>query len=125
MNKRIIVAISLILCALFAGVISFIYLENVTDIIITTIENISNKYRSNEDYSEEYKKLTQIWSKHSVLFAVILKHSDADTIDRYFLLLEEADKNNDKEFFMLVLSQLDAFLLITVQGEAPRVENIF
>lgn len=125
MNKRVMVAVCLIIVALTAGIVSFLYLKNVSAEIISVTESIGERYIEGEDFSGEYEKLTQIWDRHSVLLAVILKHSDADTLDRYFLLLEQADKNKDTEMFMTVLSQLNAYILVTVQGEAPRVENIF
>lgn len=125
MSKRVAVALCLLLSALLAGAGSYIYLENVSESILVLTDSISVKCRSGEDYSEDYASLRQLWDRHSVFLAVILKHSDADTLDRFFMFLEDAEESSDRQMLVTVLSQLDAYILVTVQGEAPRVENIF
>lgn len=125
MNKRLIAALCLILSALVIGTLSYLYLKNTSEKIIGIAKVIDEKNFGGEDFSGEYNELDALWKKHSKIYAMMLKHSDADTLDRYFIMLDDAVKNSNKNRITVIISELCAFIGVTVHGEAPRAENIF
>ncbi len=125
MSKRLVVALCLILVAFIIGTLSYLYLKNTSEKIIETARIIGEKNLADEDFSEEYIELDNLWKKHSTAFSAMLKHSDADVIERYFIVLSDAVKNGDNEIITVIISELCAFLRVTVHGEAPKIENIF
>ncbi len=125
MAKRIIAALCLIILSLSLAVGSYLYIKNTSAKIISAADNVTEKILDSKAFSDEVLELLTMWDRHSGLFGIILKHSDADVIGRYFLELESASEGADSEKIYALLTELKAFLTVTVNGEAPAMENIF
>lgn len=125
MAKRITAALCLILLSLSLACGSYLYIKNTSEEIIALSDVIIEKQLGGEDISAAFGKLLLTWDSNSELFGVILKHSDADVIGRYFLELESAKVCADEEKIYNLLTELKAFLTVTLRGEAPAIENIF
>lgn len=125
MNSRLITAIVLVITALFTGIFAFSFISEASAELTGLIEKAEEKVYKGEDCSRELLSVSEGWKKYSRPFAVILKHSDADVLDRYFMMLEEAYKKGDTGYFLQLSGELKVYLRSTVKGEAPVAENIF
>ena len=125
MGKRIVAALSLMLISLSFAVFSYFYIRNTGEKIISQTYALTENCLEGESLYESSSELFSLWDRHSRWFAVILKHSDADTVNGYFIRLKDAVRYSDKEEICSVSLELCAFLSIVVKGEAPVIENIF
>lgn len=126
MTKRLIIAAVFLIAAFCIGLFTHIYFVNTSELMIDVIDKAINA--DDEDVSEYIDELTLLWKENKRFFAILLKHSDADTADRYFLMLKsygEKEKKEEKDETMLILRELKAFISVTLEGEIPKIENIF
>lgn len=126
MTKRLIIAAVFLIVAFCIGLFTHIYFVNTSELMIDVIDKAINA--DDEDVSEYIDELTLLWKENKRFFAILLKHSDADTADRYFLMLKsygEKEKKEEKDETMLILRELKAFISVTLEGEIPKIENIF
>lgn len=126
MTKRLIIAAVFLIVAFCIGLFTHIYFVNTSELMIDVIDKAINA--DDEDVAEYIDELTLLWKENKRFFAILLKHSDADTADRYFLMLKsygEKEKKEEKDETMLILRELKAFISVTLEGEIPKIENIF
>ncbi len=123
MTKRLVIAAVFLLASLSGSISSYIYIQTVFGELEAIAENV---YESDdENYFEEISILNEKWQKNSRAVAVILKHTDADTLERYFHTLEKSASSGDIYFSRKILSELIAFLRVTAEGEKAEIQNIF
>lgn len=123
--KRVITAVLLVLISLLSGIGAYFYVKDVSEEIIFLSERLTQENSAGEDITKTYSALKLTWNRHSRVFSVVLKHSDADEISRCFIELEKAVEYNDTGKIHDILIHLTAFVRVVLQGEAPTVENIF
>ena len=118
MTRRLVTALVLLFSSLFLCIFSVKY-------VIKEIENNIEIILSDEDISEKSQLLIDGWQKNRRIFAVFLKHTDADFIEQKYLELERACKSNSFTAADEILGELYSYLLVTKEAEKLRVENIF
>lgn len=123
MAKRLIIAALFLILSFSVSFLSHIYFVNTSEKIISEID--SAVYSDEADGAEHIESLLSLWEKNKNYFAILLKHSDADTVDRYFLELSSLRENGDADSIFSLLTELKAFVRVTLDGEKPKIENIF
>lgn len=118
MTKRVVIAVILFFAALSGSVSANIY-------TISAFEDMKTVISQSEENAEKAKELLEIWEKNKVALSVLLKHADADRIERYFELLEIYGGGENHTMLNTVFFELEAFIEVTEQGEKLKLENIF
>lgn len=124
MLKRLLLSGVLIITAAALCISSFLYIRFVSEDMLERTDRILTLYENEEDFFYETKELIDTWNDNSLLFGIVLKHTDADSLDRYFLMLEST-LQEDNVTFIRTLIELRAFLKVCLDGEKPRADNIF
>ncbi len=124
MLKRLLLSGVLIITAAALSISSFFYIRTVSEDMLERTDEIVGLYENGEDFFYETKELINRWNENSLLFGIVLKHTDADSLDRYFLILENTLRK-DNVTFIRTLRELRAFLTVCLDGEKPRADNIF
>ncbi len=119
MTKRIIIACIFLAFATLISIFSAVYVTAATEKMLMKIDSFEDKILSDDEY--DISELTDLWGKYKNTFGIILKHQDADVLDRYFLLLD----SQDNEELLETIRELSAFLKVTAEGEKLKIENIF
>ena len=124
MLKRLLLSGVLIITAAALCISSFVYIRSVSEDMLERADRIISLYEGGDEFLYEAKELIDKWNENSLMFGIVLKHTDADSLDRYFLVLENT-VNADKVTFIRTLRELRAFLIVCLEGEKPRADNIF
>lgn len=123
MTKRLVIAALFLTVSLTGSLIAYFYIQTVFGEMSELAETA---YCSEEaDFIPSTEKLLEKWQGNRRTIAVILKHTDADTLEKYFLLLEKFKDSDDTEFLRRTLGELIAFIKVTAEGEKAEIENIF
>lgn len=125
MLRRLALSVVLIGLAALLSTGAFIYTDTVSDDMLDKTDNIISLYENGESCFYETKELLEVWNENKLLFGVILKHTDVDTLDRYFILTEKTLDMKDEAAFIDNLRELEAFLSVCMGGEKLRLDNIF
>ena len=123
MTKRLVIAALFLSIALTGSLLSYFYIQDT----FSEIGELAYKayYSDESGIDAASKKLIEKWKEKQRAVAVILKHTDADTLEKFFLLLEKFRNSDDEEFLRRTLGELIAFLEVTAEGEKAEIENIF
>ena len=121
--KRIIPAVLCIAAALMLSAGSFFYIKAHTEKLYKLAGEVLEA-----DENTAYGKaetLCKEWESSRVTFGALLKHSDADELENYFLLTEYyAEKENIEKLYDTV-ENCRAALTVILKGEKPDAANIF
>ncbi len=125
MGKRLVIGGILMAAALLLSISSYVLIGNSSERLIESAVNIIETEEKGGDSTQEFDNLMKLWSKYNRYYGIALKHTDADILDRYFIVLESTYESGNKESFTLLLKETIAFLQVTSEGEKLRAENIF
>lgn len=123
MNERLVISIVFLSLAVAVSVFSFLYISSVSQELLVLADSVTEDIKEGDTSSA--RELIALWQEHKRGFAIILKHSDADAIDRYFLLFADALSSGDREQILRAVSDISSFMQVTAEGEKPKIENIF
>ncbi len=123
MTKRLIIAIIFLAVALSGSIFSFVLVQSVFDEMLE-IAKAAVTAGENEFY-DYTQRLIGLWDKNGRSIEIILKHTDADTLEKYFILLRDMAENKNKDGMVRLLRELSAFITVTAEGEKPEIQNIF
>lgn len=118
MTKRLIIAAVFLLSSFLLSFLAVNY-------VVTEIDKTTEIIVNSENPLEASEKILSSWEKNKNLFSLFLKHTDADTIERYYLELTWAYNEKNSEAAADILVKLRAFLQVTAEGEKIKTENIF
>ncbi len=118
MTKRLVIAFLFLLLSFLVSFFSVSFVINEIDKTIETIDSISDERLCAQE-------ILSMWQENKKYFPLFLKHTDADSIERYYLELEAALKDDDADEIGKILYRLRAFLSVTAEGEKIKSENIF
>ncbi len=118
MTKRLIIAIAFLSVSFFVSLfcVSFITAE---------IERTAEIISAYDDEFECAREILSRWHDSKRAFSLFLKHTDADSIERYYIELQLALEEGGREKIRDILQKLYAFLCVTAEGEKIKTENIF
>lgn len=123
MNERLVISIVFLSLAVAVSVFSFLYISSASEELLVLADSVTADIKEGDTSSA--RELISLWQEHQRGFAIILKHSDADAIDRYFLLFADAISSGDRERMLIAVSDISSFMQVTAEGEKPKIENIF
>ena len=123
MNERLVISIVFLSLAVAVSVFSFLYISSASEELLVLADSVTADIKEGDTSSA--RELISLWQEHKRGFAIILKHSDADAIDRYFLLFADALSSGDRERMLIAVSDISSFMQVTAEGEKPKIENIF
>ena len=118
MIKRLVVSVALLLSALLLSIFSVYKVQS-------EIEKVLYEIEANDDIYSCAENILALRIDNESVFSMLLKHADADTIDRLHLELSSALGNSDEKEIILLLAEIRAFLTVTSEGEKLKSENIF
>lgn len=118
MTKRLIIAFLFLLLSFLVSLFSVSFVINEIDKTVDAIDTIT-------DERECAAQILSKWQENKKYFSLFLKHTDADSIEMYYLELESALNNDDDDELGRILYRLRAFLSVTAEGEKIKSENIF
>ena len=118
MTKRLLVAVVFLL-------VSFIASFSALDTVERKIEEVLTVIEENEDVFVCAEKILVLREDNEKIFALFLKHADADMIDKLHIALSMALKASDEQISRELISEIYAFLQVTLEGERVKSENIF
>ncbi len=118
MTKRLIVAVVFLLISFFVSFSAVKSLENNIEAVLGEIENTEDVFLCAEN-------ILAMRSDNEKVFSLFLKHTDADMIDKLHVSLELALERRDEQRITILLSDIYSYLLVTLEGEMVKSENIF
>ncbi len=118
MTKRVVIAVLLFSVALLGSV-------SANRFTLRAFEDMKTVIERTEENNEKAEKLLEIWKRNKGPVSVFLKHTDADTLERYFELLEIYKNGENDMMFRTVLYELEAFIEVIARTEKLKFENIF
>ena len=118
MTKRLILSVIFLLSALTLSLISVGRVHREINAVLYEID-------TNEDIFSCAENVLSLRESNERVFALFLKHTDADMIDRLHIELSFALKARNEEKITILLSEIYAFLSVTSEGERVKTENIF
>lgn len=118
MTKRLILSVVFLLSALSLSLFSVGRVHREINAVLYEID-------TNEDIYSCARNVLGMRESNERVFALFLKHTDADMIDRLHIELSFALEKGNDEKITLLLSEIYAFLSVTGEGEKVKSENIF
>ena len=118
MTKRLVTAIVLLLISLSLSLYSLNFVHKEVTFTVSLIEDGTDVFSAS-------KELLSRWEQSKLRFALLLKHTDVDRIERYYLELSDAVNDENEEKISELLTSLRAYLIVTADAEKPECENIF
>lgn len=125
MKKRIIAAALCVVFALASGLSGLFCLQTDTKKLIGMLESAQTAFIKGEDASEYIASAQEFWRKRSRFLGIMLKHEDVDELERCFIRLEDHYNSGNDDETREALTDCRAALLVVLDGEYPRPDNIF
>ena len=123
MTFRLIIAAVFLAAALTGSILAFSSVQTVFDeMTVLADEALASQ---DSEFFEITEKMGKVWDEKGRVIEVILKHTDADTLEKYFLLLRTVSENKNRNAAEMLLEELKAFITVTAEGEKPEIQNIF
>ena len=123
MTKRLVIAVIFLTAALAGSIFSFILVQSAFDEMLEIADNAVTAQE--DEFFALTERLISLWDKNGRSIEIILKHTDADTLEKYFILLRGMAENKNKDGMVRLLRELSAFITVTAEGEKPEIQNIF
>lgn len=120
--KRLIPALACIAAALWLSAGSFFYIGEQTERLTAGAEKI---LENGDGVFDDALELCGKWKRVKISFASLLKHSDADELGKYFILIEAQARAGHREELLETAGNCRAALLTIREGEKPVIANIF
>lgn len=125
MGKRLVIAVSALVLAASVSLASVSFLKQACRELTESAYAVIESEEQGRDSRAMYERLTEKWKSSEKLLGMIMKHADADTLDRYFLMLDQFYKNGEFDSAVRVLREIISFLEVAYEGEKLSAENIF
>lgn len=123
MTKRLVIAVIFLTAALSGSIFSFVLVQSVFDEMLEIADNAVTAQE--DEFFALTERLISLWDKNGRSIEIILKHTDADTLEKYFILLGDMAETKNKDGTVRLLRELSAFITVTAEGEKPEIQNIF
>lgn len=123
MKTRIAMGTVSFLLALALSVWSFCVITDLSERLIEETSKTRQNVLSGENTG--IKELCDTWDTKKNYFSYFLKHEDTDTLNQYFEQLRQTYSTDETEETARLLSELEAFLSVTYEGEKFKLQNIF
>lgn len=118
MTKRLIAAAVCVALALSVSLGSFLFIRRETAVLLTGLSAAQNDPQMLEEVLREWKKVKR-------RYAFMLKHADADELERCFIKLADYLAEGDRDEWNEAVTDCRAALEVMLDGEIPKPENIF
>lgn len=125
MTKRIIIAVICIITALSFSGGSYFYISHKTKEMVSYLTTAEELYSEGENFAAEAGKALAIWDEVKGKFGVMIKHEDADELERCFITIGDYMENGSSEELFVAVASCKAALEVMLDGEMPKSENIF
>ena len=125
MTKRIAAAVVCIVLALAVSLGSFIFITVKTNEMLSLIGSIEQTRKTGENAEKYFEELFGLWNGNRRFFAFMLKHADADELERDFIRLSGYYGRKDADELWEAVTECRAALEVMLDGENPVPENIF
>lgn len=124
MTKRMVIAAVCLAAALGVSLFSVSFITNRTRSFIALLEQAQQIRSENGDASDVIEKTLAAWNEDRPVFAVMLKHADADELERCFIRIEEHFRHGSTELLWESVTECKAALEVVLDGELPKAENL-
>lgn len=118
MTKRLIAAVILLVAAFLLSFLAVKRVEAEISYLLYEIENTQDVFLCAGNVLDRREKNERV-------FSMLLKHTDADMIDKLHISLAFALEERDEYRIKTLLSDIYSYLYVTLQGEKVKSENIF
>ncbi|MBQ7638388.1 MAG: DUF4363 family protein [Clostridia bacterium] len=122
MTKRMIAGALCILTSLAIGVFGWLYLKNAGNELISSAEAALSS--GDEEFFSLAEKAASEWDKRDKLVGAIIKHEEADRVDKLYLQLKEYIKEENSETTAFYLRRCVSEIRVILMGEKPGIENV-
>lgn len=104
---------------------SFIFITAKTNKMLSLIDSIEQTEKTGESAKKYFEELFELWNGSRRFFAFMLKHADADELERDFIRLSGYYGRKDTDELWEAVIECRAALEVMLDGENPVPENIF
>lgn len=119
--KRLIPAFLCVITALAISTGSYAYIKTQTEKLCGAMDGV---LESGDAFAQAIK-LCEEWKSVRVTFGALLKHSDADELGKYFILIDDYAASGQKEELLEAVEGCRTAIKVILEGEKPGVANIF
>lgn len=123
MAKRIVSGTVCVVISVLLSIAGWLYIKSVGDKLISSAEEALS---SGEDtFFEQAQKAVDEWEKRDKIVGIIIKHEDADSVDKLYLGLKDSISEKDPEMTSDYLRECILEVKVLLMGEKPGWENVF
>ena len=120
--KRLIPAVMCLAAALWLSAGSYMYIKSQTAQLCAAADAVLS---SENEAFENARSLCEKWEKVRVPFGSLLKHSDADELEKCFILMHDSCEASDIEALLKTAEDCRTALQVVLEGEKLSIANIF
>lgn len=121
--KRVIPALCCLLAALVLSAGAYAYIKTHTEKLCAELENVAGS--DDAAAFEAAEKAFGEWRNMRTCFGALLKHSDADELEKCFLRIADCIRGGDREKLNDAAMDCIIALKVVEKGEKPNAANIF
>ncbi len=121
--KRVIPAVCCLLTALLLSSGAYAYIKNHTEKLCEQLESVLRA--DDAEAFEAAEKAFGEWEDIRSCFGALLKHSDADELEKCFLRIKDCIREGDREKLNDAARDCIIALEVVKKGEKPNAANIF
>lgn len=125
MTKRVIAAAVLIAAALTLSCVTLHSVKKVGRTLIGYLEEAEEKRAENGEFFAPLDKAERLWNDRRDMLGVLLKHSDADEIEKYFYQIAKYKTTGDTDALFEAVEECRTSIEVMLRGEDPAARNIF
>ncbi|MCH5198126.1 MAG: DUF4363 family protein [Oscillospiraceae bacterium] len=123
MTKRIVLGSVCVIISVLLSISGWLYMKSAGNSLISSAEAA---LQSGEDtFLEKAGRAVEEWEKREKIVGVIVKHEDADNVDKLYLGLKYSIYEKDFELTADYLRQCITEIKVILTGEKPGWENVF
>lgn len=123
MTKRIVIGTVCVVMSAILSIAGWLYIKSAAAALISSAETA---LESEEDaFFQQAKRAVEEWEKRGKIVGVIVKHEDADSVDKLYLSLKDSINKEDPEKTADCLQQCITEIKVILTGEKPGWENVF
>lgn len=123
MKKRLAAGIAAIVLALGMACTGFYYTDKESKKLISFVEQ-ALQTTGGEMFSRA-RRAVEEWERREVFFSAILKHNDADELQKLYHMLDKYASEQNDGMTDYYLKKCLAEIKVMLEGERPIIENIF
>lgn len=123
MKKRLAAGITAIVLALGLAVAGYCYISKESRELTLYVEEALET--QGEALFDQAHLAVEQWEKREKFFSAILKHNDADELQKLYDMLDKYASQRNGEMTDYYLKKCLTELKVMLEGEKPIIENIF